>query len=39
VATDTHGPDVATFEQEVERLRSVVGSLRERAAADRGLHP
>jgi spore coat protein H len=38
LATDTHGPDVATFELEVERLRSVVASLRDRVAADRGTH-
>ncbi|HTV17462.1 MAG TPA: CotH kinase family protein [Polyangiaceae bacterium] len=35
VKTDTRGPDFATFEAAVARLRDAVGSLRERARAER----
>jgi spore coat protein H len=38
VATDTRGPDVATFERSVEQLRSVVSSLRDRTLSDRATH-
>jgi spore coat protein H len=38
VMTDTRGPDPATFEQAIERLRDVVGVLRDRALSDRDTH-
>jgi spore coat protein H len=38
VVSDPTGPDAATFEAEVARLRSAIGSLREQAELSRGTH-
>jgi hypothetical protein len=38
VETDSRGPDLETFQTEVDRLRSALDGLRESAQADRGTH-